>query len=979
MADQPRIPALTDRVFTYTVTADDGVNPVVTRTFEYFVVYAPPRITVPGDTTYAQGETITAFDITVDADPKYRTVEVTGLPGGLSYTNGQVQGTVSPDAELKDYTITITADGDGVGGAIDYPPQTATFTITVRRPEDGPTVAIAGPADLQSGAFDVTITFSESVTGFAQSDVTVSNGAVTAFSGSGGSYTATITPAASGTVTVDVPAGVATGGEENGNEAASQFSVNVLLPRWIRFEGPATVRTTDDPFEIRAIFSEAPAPGSVSSTRWHCELSSVWDGPSVLRYTAAPGYTEQRGGTWPYTVKIQLSWRDPREDHPPLVATYQVDVDPDPPRLRDRLGITGPTVPQNGPFEVRLQVSEGGLVGFTSGDITVVNGSVTSFEADSDYGRYYTVQITPAASGKVSVSVGAATFKDLAGWDNKASAVFSVHADLDAPTVDITGPAVAQNGPFDAAITFSEPVTGFEQGDVTVGNGTVTAFSGSGDSYTATVAPAATGAVTVDVAAIVAVDEAGNGNASASRYSVQADLDAPTVQIAGPADTQNGPFIATITFSEDVAGFEQGDLTVGNGTVTAFSGSGDSYTATITPAGSGIVTVDVAARAARDSAGNGNTPATRFSVHVDVDRPSASITGPAATQTGAFDVSISFSEEVTGFEQGDMTVDNGTVTAFSGSGGSYSATITPTATGLVTVDVTANAATDAVGNGNTPAERLSVTASLDASNPMLEIIAPEDRTYAQGETITSFGIPVINTGVGESPGGAKRAFGNANPVTVMEGDLPTVTVGGLPSGLSYTSRKVGGTVSAEAAVKTYTVAINAANVNGQIDDATFRIRVTAATEVTVSDATAIEGDALSFTVRLAKAVQGGLTVTPVFTVGTANVNADYTPNTTPLRFAGTAGEEQTITVPTIEDEVVESAETFEVSLVVSGTTAKVTATDTATGTITDDDDGGAVRTDRDGVRRIGCRRRGPFVRGEACNVGSGGSDGDSGL
>ncbi len=942
LADSSRIPALTDRTYQYTVEADDGVNPAVTRTFRYHVVYAPPRITVPGDKTVEQGETIAAFDITVDADPKYKTVAVTGLPPGLSYSNGQVQGTVSVDAELMDYTVTITADGDGEGGTVDYPPKTATFTITVTEPVAAPTVAISGPPDPQNGAFDVTITFSEDVAEFEQGDVTVGNGSVTAFSGSGSSYTATITPAASGTVTVDVPAHVATGAADNGNEAASQFSVDVFLPRWIRFEGPTAVRTSDDPFEVRAIFSEAPAPGSVSVTRWHSELSYTWNDRSVLNVTATPGYTEQRGGTWPYTVKIQVEWRDAREDHPSLVATYQVDVDPDPPLLRKRLGITGPTAPQNGPFDIRLQVSEGNLVGFAAGDITVANGSVTSFEADTDYGRYYTVQITPAASGRVSVSIGAATFKDRAGWDNKASPVYSVLADLDAPTVGISGPTDAQNGAFDATITFSEPVTGFKKGDVSVGNGSVTAFSGSGDRYTATVTPAATGAVTVDVAAIVAVDEAGNGNASASRYSVQADLVAPTVGISGPADAQNGAFDATITFSEPVTGFEKGDVTVGNGTVTAFSGSGDRYTATVTPAATGAVTVDVAARAARDSAGNGNKAATRFSVQADVDRPSVGITGPAATQTGAFDVSIAFSESVSGFEQGDVTVGNGTVTAFSGTGASYAATITPAATGLVTVDVAANVADDAVGNGNSAADRLSITASLDVSNPLLEIIAPADKTYAQGETIASFGIPVISVGVGEPPGGAKRAFGNANPVTVAESDLPAVAVGGLPSGLSYTSRKVQGTVSTDAAAKTYTVAINATNVNGQFDEATFRITVTAATEVTVSDATAVEGEALSFTVRLAGAVPGGLTVTPVFGVGTASADADYTADATPLSFTGAAGEEKAFTVPTIEDEVVEASETFPVGLVVSGTTATVTATDTATGTITDDDADGSV-------------------------------------
>ena len=165
MADEPRIPALRDRTFGMTVTADDGVNPAVTRTFSYFVVYAPPRITVPDDKTFAQGETIAAFDITVDVDPEYKTVEVTGLPEGLSYADDQVQGTVSPEAESKDYTVTISADGDGEGGTVDYAPVTATFTITVTEPV---TVAIAGPAEAQDGAFDVTITFSESVTGFAQ-------------------------------------------------------------------------------------------------------------------------------------------------------------------------------------------------------------------------------------------------------------------------------------------------------------------------------------------------------------------------------------------------------------------------------------------------------------------------------------------------------------------------------------------------------------------------------------------------------------------------------------------------------------------------------------------------------------------------------------------------------------------------------------------------------------------------------------------
>ena len=90
---------------------------------------APPVITAPGDKSYRQGETITAFGITVtDGDSDPVTVTVTGLPSGLSYTSDEVQGTVAADATAQAYTVTITAD-DGENTAV-----TETFTVTVTEP-----------------------------------------------------------------------------------------------------------------------------------------------------------------------------------------------------------------------------------------------------------------------------------------------------------------------------------------------------------------------------------------------------------------------------------------------------------------------------------------------------------------------------------------------------------------------------------------------------------------------------------------------------------------------------------------------------------------------------------------------------------------------------------------------------------------------------------------------------------------------------
>ena len=73
--------------------------------------------------------------------------------------------------------------------------------------------------------------------------------------------------------------------------------------------------------------------------------------------------------------------------------------------------------------------------------------------------------------------------------------------------------------PIVVTATFSEPVTGFTVGDVSVVNGSAGSFSGSdGDTvYTFAVVPNAIGAVTVDIAAGVAEDSGGNGNRAARR------------------------------------------------------------------------------------------------------------------------------------------------------------------------------------------------------------------------------------------------------------------------------------------------------------------------------------------------------------------------------------------------------------------------------------------------------------------------------
>ena len=86
-------------------------------------------------------------------------------------------------------------------------------------------------------------------------------------------------------------------------------------------------------------------------------------------------------------------------------------------------------------------------------------------------------------------------------------------------SVATTSIAVRIGTPIAVTATFSEPVTGFTAGGVSVVNGSAGSFSGSdGDTvYTFAVVPDAIGAVTVDIAAGVAEDSGGNGNRAAPR------------------------------------------------------------------------------------------------------------------------------------------------------------------------------------------------------------------------------------------------------------------------------------------------------------------------------------------------------------------------------------------------------------------------------------------------------------------------------
>jgi hypothetical protein len=286
------------------------------------------------------------------------------------------------------------------------------------------------------------------------------------------------------------------------------------------------------------------------------------------------------------------------------------------------------------------------------------------------------------------------------------------------PTVALTSNATAvQSGVFTVTATFSEAVTGFEIGDISLNNATASNFSAtSATVYTVDVTPTADGAVTVDVAADVAADTATNGNTAATQISVTSDQTAPTVALTSDAAAvQSGVFTVTATFDEAVTGFEIGDISLNNATASNFSATSATVSIDVTPTKDGAVTVDVAADVAEDTATNGNTAATQISVTTDGTKPTVEISGPTEVVTTDFQVTFTFSETVSDFTVHDVTVVNGTKGSFDVSDQTYTLMISPELGKTVSISVEAGKAEDAAGNGNKASDVFEVQAGSPAS------------------------------------------------------------------------------------------------------------------------------------------------------------------------------------------------------------------------------------------------------------------------
>ncbi len=496
---------------------------------------------------------------------------VTLTINGHTYTaTAAANGTFSVDVLYTDLTADAdtTVDGTVTGTGGTAATATQNYALVDETP---PTIAVTrSGTGTMTAAETITFTLSEASTDFTSADVDVTGGTLSGFSGSGMVYTALFTPASNtvGTATVGVKAGTFSDAAGNQN------------------------KDTYEPF--------------ISGT--------VMEANNIVNMNVITDVT------------------------PPTIAISQI------------------TSPVTGAVTVTFTLSEAST-DFSANDVFVTagTGSLSNWTADASSGtatagyKVYTATFTPTAnsSGSVTIGVAAGKFHDAAGLvnkdtytqatehvsgevieDNNNKTDFTYNTDVTPPTVVITGPSGAVNGPVTITFTLSEASSDFalSAGDITVsGGGTLSNFQQSASNplvYTATYTPPATssGSATIDIASGKFSDTAGNFNADGgdvnNHLPISYDTVTPTVEVTrATSNTLGGtgaPFTTetiTFTLSEASSDFTQSSVTVAGGTLSGWTAvSSTVYTATFTPASgaAGTGTIGVAAGKFHDAAGNAN-------------------------------------------------------------------------------------------------------------------------------------------------------------------------------------------------------------------------------------------------------------------------------------------------------------------------------------------------------------------------------------
>jgi HYR domain/Secretion system C-terminal sorting domain len=344
------------------------------------------------------------------------------------------------------------------------------------------------------------------------------------------------------------------------------------------------------------------------------------------------------------------------------------------------------------------------------------------------------------------------------------------------PTVTINQ-AVAQidptaTSPINFTVVFSETVTGFATGDVTLSGtagATTATVTGSGTTYNVEVSGmTANGTVIASIPAGVATNGASQSNSASTSTdnSVTFNGIPPTVTI-NQAVTQVDPTVIspinfTVVFNEAVTGFATGDVTLSGtagATTATVTGSGTTYNVAVSGmTGTGTVIADIAAGVAINAGGVGNLAAT-FTDHTvtfNNTPPTVTINQAVAqddpTTASPINFTVVFNEPVTGFATGDVVLSGtagATTATVTGSGTIYNVAVTGmTASGTVIATIPVAVAIDIDNNDNLASTSTDNNVTFNSCVLTCPANITVNNTTGQCGAIVNYPAPTSTAGCG---------------------------------------------------------------------------------------------------------------------------------------------------------------------------------------------------------------------------------------
>lgn len=400
-------------------------------------------------------------------------------------------------------------------------------SVTIRTAENmvdlPPVPEFIGLASVVGLAGDlVTLEFSEQVTGFDLSDLSLTNLRAENLATSDDiTFTFDVYPTGDGSGTIVLPADAVQDLAGNGNTGSDTAATQAVVSRpEITF---SSANAGTDPDERLYTFL-VTVPGGTGLTLDAAGVS-VTNGEITSQGLSGGSAVEYDLNVRPTGGNVTVSFAEGSFID---AATGNASAAAGP-IFMEAIDLTPPTVSLTGtsgfpgdPVAIEIVFDEP-VIGFVAGDIEVAGAVVSAFvnTCGSDPCAGFTATLTAEAGQEFSYSarVPAGVATDAAGNPNEASDAFTPPApDGIAPVLTITGVPDGFAGPMTASISFDwgEDVFGFSDGDITVTGGALGPISGGPRSWTADLRADGDAAVTISVAAAAVQDATGTPSLAAS-------------------------------------------------------------------------------------------------------------------------------------------------------------------------------------------------------------------------------------------------------------------------------------------------------------------------------------------------------------------------------------------------------------------------------------------------------------------------------